>query len=102
MGPWRRRSGAQQDPYGGPGFLEGIPFFGRLLAKLGSKEKEEQEELDPVAAGLVSARTGRKVKAKAIKCDLCAGLPFEACVYNCPCGAINRVNPEALFEKAGS
>ncbi len=93
---------AAKSPYGGPGFLEGIPLFGRLLAKLGNKEKEEKGELDPVAAGLVSARTGRQVKdKKAIKCDLCAGLPFEACVYNCPCGAIDRVNPEALFAKNG-
>lgn len=31
---------------------------------------------------------------KAIKCDLCAGMPFEACVYNCPCSAISRIDPE--------
>jgi CRP-like cAMP-binding protein/Fe-S-cluster-containing hydrogenase component 2 len=44
--------------------------------------------------------TGREetVAGKAIKCDLCAGMPFEACVYNCPCSAILRVVPEALFE----
>jgi Fe-S-cluster-containing hydrogenase component 2 len=44
--------------------------------------------------------TGReeKVAGKAVKCDLCAGMPFEACVYNCPCSAIERVAPEALFQ----
>lgn len=39
-----------------------------------------------------------KVAGKAVKCDLCAGMPFEACVYNCPCSAIERVAPEALFQ----
>ena len=38
-----------------------------------------------------------EVMAKAIKCDLCAGLPFEACVYNCPTYAIDRRRPEDLF-----
>ncbi|MCB9832752.1 MAG: cyclic nucleotide-binding domain-containing protein [Planctomycetes bacterium] len=42
------------------------------------------------------ADDGGKKMPKAIKCDLCAGLPFEACVYNCPCSAISRQNPEAL------
>ncbi len=37
------------------------------------------------------------VQGKAIKCDLCAGLPFEACVYNCPTTAITRRRPEELF-----
>ena len=37
------------------------------------------------------------VDGKAIKCDLCAGLPFEACVYNCPTSAISRRAPEDLF-----
>jgi Fe-S-cluster-containing dehydrogenase component len=38
-----------------------------------------------------------EVQGKAIKCDLCAGLPFEACVYNCPTSAIERRHPEELF-----
>ena len=38
------------------------------------------------------------VFGKAVKCDRCEGLPFEACVYNCPCGAIGRVSPEDLFK----
>jgi Fe-S-cluster-containing hydrogenase component 2 len=48
----------------------------------------------------VNKVTGRqeKVAGKAVKCDLCAGMPFEACVYNCPCSAIERVAPEALFQ----
>ncbi|HUR28741.1 MAG TPA: hypothetical protein VM509_11185, partial [Planctomycetota bacterium] len=49
---------------------------------------------DPV----LSAR-GEKVQGKSIKCDLCAGLPFEGCVYNCPTSAISRVNPADLFDR---
>jgi len=40
-----------------------------------------------------------EVQGKAIKCDLCAGLPFEACVYNCPTSAIVRRRPEELFTR---
>jgi Fe-S-cluster-containing hydrogenase component 2 len=39
------------------------------------------------------------VNGKTIKCDLCAGLPFEACVYNCPTTAIVRREPQSLFER---
>ena len=39
------------------------------------------------------------VNGKTIKCDLCAGLPFEACVYNCPTTAILRKEPQSLFER---
>ena len=39
------------------------------------------------------------VNGKSLKCDLCAGLPFEACVYNCPTSAIHRRTPESLFVK---
>jgi Fe-S-cluster-containing dehydrogenase component/CRP-like cAMP-binding protein len=38
-----------------------------------------------------------EVRGRAIKCDRCEGLPFEACVYNCPCGAIDRRSPAELF-----
>jgi Fe-S-cluster-containing hydrogenase component 2 len=47
-----------------------------------------------------SAGAGGKLTAvagKTIKCDLCAGLPFEACVYNCPTTAILRREPQSLF-----
>ncbi len=72
-----------------------IPVLGKLFNKAKLADVDAPEETEEEA--LVSLRTGRKVKGKAIKCDLCAGLPFEACVYNCPCGAIDRINPEALF-----
>ena len=53
----------------------------------------------PEAAAAAPAAEPAKAagnKSKAIKCDLCAGLPFEACVYNCPCGAISRQSPTEL------
>jgi Fe-S-cluster-containing dehydrogenase component/CRP-like cAMP-binding protein len=40
-----------------------------------------------------------EVQGKTVKCDLCAGLPFQACVYNCPTTAITRRTPESLFRK---
>ena len=47
----------------------------------------------PAAEDVAKPAKPKKPDKKAIKCDLCAGLPFEACVYNCPCGAISRVDP---------
>ena len=58
-----------------------------LLNKLIKPKKPEPVEAE--------APKGKQMP-KAIKCDLCAGLPFEACVYNCPCDAISRRSPEAL------
>lgn len=40
----------------------------------------------------------KKAKRLAVKCDLCMGHGFTACVYNCPTGAIERVSPERLME----
>lgn len=63
----------------------------------------------PVVAGDVGCKTGSagvgakitQVTGKTIKCDLCAGLPFEACVYNCPTAAITRRQPQSLFDRRG-
>ncbi len=63
-----------------------IPLIGPLIQKRAASKKAGEGDEAPKKAG----------KAKAIKCDLCAGLPFEACVYNCPCGAIARRSPTAL------
>ena len=76
-----------------PGLFESLPLLGRFFKK---KEEEPEEEPEPPKK-LLAARTGKQVAGKAIKCDLCAGLPYEACVYNCPCGAIDRFDPSALF-----
>jgi ferredoxin len=65
----------------------------------------------PAAAARAAAAQGEKPRAagvgakltpiagKTIKCDLCAGLPFEACVYNCPTTAILRREPQSLFDR---
>lgn len=70
-----------------------IPFLGRLFASRtqGPTASPAQPRLNP---------RGKEVRGKAVKCDLCAGLPFEACVYNCPTDAIHRVEPAALFDHA--
>lgn len=78
-------------------FLQTVPFIGKYFAGNTAVETVEATE-EPVRAAL----RGTKVRGKAVKCDLCAGLPFEACVYNCPCSAISRVNPERLFEEDGT
>ena len=76
------------------GILEQIPLLGRLF------KKKCSDEVRPVENGpAVTNAAGIPVQAKAIKCDLCAGLPFESCVYNCPTTAISRMSPRELFEK---
>jgi len=78
--------------------LESLPWIGKLFAPKPAVAAE------PAAAEPEQPKSaqGFKVFGKAVKCDLCAGLPFEACVYNCPCSAISRVNPAALFKDADS
>jgi Fe-S-cluster-containing hydrogenase component 2 len=91
-----------------PSVLARLPLIGSLFRpKVTKQAPATKPSPEPAAApaGAVrmqaNALAGREVKVpgKAIKCDLCAGMPFEACVYNCPCGAILRVEPEALFAK---
>jgi len=75
-------------------FLETIPFLGKYFT--GSRPVDPPAE-DSSGESPKGGLRGNEVRGKAIKCDLCAGLPFEACVYNCPTSAIARVNPEKLF-----
>lgn len=83
------------DPVGGGvdaddplAFLKSIPFLNRILGRMPTATASAEDEGD---------KKGKKKAALlAVKCDLCAGLPFEACVYNCPCGAIIRKSPERL------
>ncbi len=77
-----------------PSILAELPLLGRLF-----KPAHACGGKSDAPASRVHKVTGREenVAGKAVKCDLCAGLPFEACVYNCPCSAIERVAPEALF-----
>lgn len=74
--------------------LATLPFLGRLF---GTSARAEAQAA--AAAGPRLNPRGKEVRGKAVKCDLCAGLPFEACVYNCPTDAIARVEPEELFAR---
>jgi Fe-S-cluster-containing hydrogenase component 2 len=67
-------------------------FFSRMFPFL--RGRPEAIESQKEEADVAPAKA--KVEKKAIKCDLCAGLPFEACVYNCPCSAISRVDPAQI------
>jgi CRP-like cAMP-binding protein/Fe-S-cluster-containing dehydrogenase component len=51
------------------------------------------------AAGPGAGPAGMKrtPKALAVKCDFCAERGDQACIYNCPCGAIERMDPRALL-----
>lgn len=71
---------AEEAPRRPPSVLSYLPLVGRLFGR------RRCEDLLKVGG-----------KQKAIKCDFCAGMPFEACVYSCPCGAIERLDP-AQFE----
>jgi len=55
----------------------------RLLAAISAPEAQEVEK--------------QKARTIAVKCDLCAGRADMACIYNCPCGAIERVDPAVLL-----
>lgn len=77
-------------------------FLARILPFLFKKRTDASPEVPAAAASEGAEKAEQaapkavKVEKKAIKCDLCSGLPFEACVYNCPCGAIGRVDPNVL------
>ncbi len=76
--------------------LASLPLLGRWFRR---------DDAAPAAASTTptgSCGVGAKVNqvsGKTIKCDLCAGLPFEACVYNCPTTAITRRQPQSLFDR---
>lgn len=73
----------------------------RGLFSLGARKKTSPsiEPGQPASFGKVMNYGPKEVEVtgKALKCDYCAGLPFEACVYNCPTFAISRRSPEELF-----
>lgn len=76
-------------------FLQTIPVIGRYLrprtaptSAAGEKTAGEKKE------------DAKGPKALAVKCDLCAGRGDMACIYNCPCGAIERIDPAALLGDA--
>ncbi|HEU4418466.1 MAG TPA: cyclic nucleotide-binding domain-containing protein, partial [Planctomycetota bacterium] len=86
-------------------FFASLPLIGRWFgggptaqatAPLAAGADAAKSE-KPRAAGVGAKLT--PIAGKTIKCDLCAGLPFEACVYNCPTTAILRREPQSLFDR---
>lgn len=71
-------------------FLSQIPVIGKLLAKASESAGEAPRGFHKDA----------EAQGRAVKCDRCEGLPFEACVYNCPCNAISRRAPSEVFGAA--
>jgi Fe-S-cluster-containing hydrogenase component 2 len=91
-----------------PSFWASLPLVGRLFAEAAATATPAAPQAaGSPAAGAEppkprSAGVGAKlntINGKTIKCDLCAGLPFEACVYNCPTTAILRREPQSLFDR---
>src|SRR5207247_1200611 len=63
-----------------------------FLAKFGIGAKPRP------AAPRPEEKEGEKKKLRmAVKCDLCAGRADMACICNCPCGAIERIDPTVLL-----
>jgi len=80
--------------------LQLLPVVGKLFGRPQAQPEPTDADGEPVKPRSVGA--GGKVSpvsGKTIKCDLCAGLPFEACVYNCPTTAIVRKEPQSLFDR---
>lgn len=72
-------------------WISSVPLIGKFLAP--------PEEVVPVPQADRGYHREQVVQGKAVKCDRCEGLPFEACVYNCPCGAIERISPALIFDQ---
>jgi CRP-like cAMP-binding protein/Fe-S-cluster-containing hydrogenase component 2 len=67
-------------------FLRTIPVLGKSLFKAKAAPPKEEKKED-----------AKGPKALAVKCDLCSGRGDMACIYNCPCGAIERIDPSVLL-----
>jgi Fe-S-cluster-containing hydrogenase component 2 len=85
-------------------FLQSVPLIGRWFGGGAVPTPPSPPAVDAEGKPVKprSAGVGGKpnaINGKTIKCDLCAGLPFEACVYNCPTTAILRREPQSLFER---
>jgi CRP-like cAMP-binding protein/Fe-S-cluster-containing hydrogenase component 2 len=62
-----------------------------LMSLLGlDRHQEEQEEL----------QQEHHRDLIAVKCDLCAGYPYYACVHACPVGAAFRIDPVSTFGRS--
>jgi Fe-S-cluster-containing hydrogenase component 2 len=73
--------------------LSTIPVIGKMFRPKPAKAPEPSEP----AKGGEKKEEAKGPKALAVKCDLCAGRGDMACIYNCPCGAIERIDPQILL-----
>ena len=58
-------------------------------------------EVEGPAASADGKEAHARGRKKAAKCDLCRHLEYPPCVFNCPTGALRRVEPEELMAKRG-
>lgn len=56
-------------------------------------------EFGNISMVIIGDKKAAKPQRKASKCDICKGFEQANCVYNCPQGAIIRVDPNAYFEE---
>lgn len=56
-------------------------------------------EFGNISMVIVGDKKAAKPQRKASKCDICKGFEQANCVYNCPQGAIIRVDPNEYFEE---
>lgn len=80
-----------QMPPPGPTWMAELPVVGGWLAGLFGPKPSASKTTER------GFHKDVEVMGKAVKCDRCEGLPFEACVYNCPTGAIERRSPAEIF-----
>lgn len=69
-------------------FLGKLPFVSNFMKPQAVVKAEVAKPADD---------GGKKRLRMAVKCDLCAGRGDMACIYNCPCGAIERIDPSVLL-----
>jgi CRP-like cAMP-binding protein/ferredoxin-like protein FixX len=84
-------------PYNSLTLVENIPEKkGGFLFSFtsGSAQRPKAGADAPAAKGRLK-KSGKKV----VKCDMCSGYDFLGCVYNCPTGAMNLINPSEYFSE---
>lgn len=56
-------------------------------------------EFGNISMVIVGDKKAAKPSRKASKCDICRGYDAPNCVYNCPQGAITRIDPNEYFDE---
>ena len=70
--------------------LASYPLLHRFL-------EPDPEDAEEPAEDDADGKKKKAPKALAVKCDFCADRAEMACIYNCPCGAIDRIDPRVLL-----